>query len=160
MARNILGFVVGFLVAGTLIGGIQRIGHHVYPPPPEMNPNDPESIQSYMNQAPTGALLFVLMAWVLGTLAGTYAATRIAQTAPRGAAIAVGTMMLGMSVAMMLSIPVPSWFWACALLGVTLATAVPIMATMSKQTSQSLNSQRDRVAHNPQGSAGSGKDSG
>ena len=133
MSRNILGFVAGFLVAGTLIGGIQHIGHLVYPPPPEMNPNDPASISAYMNKAPTGALLFVLLAWVLGTLAGTYAATRVAQDAPRGSAIAVGIMMLGMSLSMMMTIPVPLWFWAGTFLGITLATAIPIMATMVEQ---------------------------
>ena len=133
MLRNVLGFVAGFLVAGTIVGIIQAIGHQVYPPPPGMNPNDPESIKAYMDQIPTGALLFVLGAWILGTLGGTFVATLVAQQAPRMAAAAVAGMMLLSSVHMMVAIPSPGWFWAGALVGVPFAASIPILRASQKR---------------------------
>ena len=125
MAKNILGFIVGFLVAGTVVGIVEGIGHAVYPPPAGMDPNDPESIRAYMAEIPFGAMLFVVGAWIIGTGAGAYAATRIAKTAPRATAFAVGALMLLTSVYMMIIIPSPLWFKITATVGVPLASAVP-----------------------------------
>ncbi len=133
MLRNVLGFVAGFLVAGTLVGIIEGIGHQVYPPPAGMDPNDPESIKAYMAQIPTGALLFVLIAWVLGTLGGAYVATRVAHQSPRICAACVAGMMLLSSIYMMIAIPSPAWFWAGALIGVPLAASVPILKASQRQ---------------------------
>jgi hypothetical protein len=136
MLRNVMGFIVGFLVAGTLVGIIERMGHVPYPPPPGMDPSDPESIKAFMSQIPLGGLMYILVAWVAGTLAGSFAATRIARDSPRASATAVGAMMLFTSVYMMVTIPVPAWFWAAALIGVPLATAVPIMKATVKSTGE------------------------
>ena len=127
-----MGFIVGFLVAGTLVGIIERMGHVAYPPPPGMDPSDPESIKAFMSQIPLGGLMYILVAWVAGTLAGSFTATRIARHSPKACATAVGGMMLLTSVYMMITIPVPMWFWAAALIGVPLATAVPIMKATVK----------------------------
>ncbi|MDB4745969.1 hypothetical protein OAH36_01480 [Verrucomicrobia bacterium] len=136
MLRNVMGFIVGFLVAGTLVGIIERMGHVAYPPPPGMDPSDTESIKAFMSQIPLGGLMYILVAWVAGTLAGSFAATRIARDSPRASATAVGAMMLFTSVYMMVTIPVPTWFWAAALIGVPLATAVPIMKATVKSTGE------------------------
>ena len=82
MLRNVMGFIVGFLVAGTLVGIIERMGHVAYPPPPGMDPSDPESIKAFMSQIPLGGLMYILVAWVAGTLAGSFTATRIARHSP------------------------------------------------------------------------------
>lgn len=157
-----MGFVVGFIVAGTVVGMVERIGHIAYPPPAGMDPSDPESIKAFMSQIPMGALLFIVVAWMVGSLAGSYTATRIARHSPRLCAAAVGGMMLFASVFMMITIPTPAWFWAAALVGVPLATAIPIMklGAQASPTQEIRQDQRDETDQSPSGSAGSDVESG
>jgi hypothetical protein len=117
VVRSILAVVVGVLVAFVLIWVVQLIGIKVYPPPPGLDPADRESLKAMVAQMPLGALLFVLLAYAAGSVAGGWAAARLAPRAGLLHAMLVGVLLLGVGIMNLLTIPHPGWFWvaSCAI---------------------------------------------
>ena len=109
--RSVLTVLAGAIVAGILIALVEAIGHLVYPPPPGVDPWDRESLRTAMESIPVGALVAVLLAWGVGTFAGSWLAARIAGRAGLAHGMVVGLLMLAAGVANMLMIPHPLWFW-------------------------------------------------
>lgn len=111
MMRSILAVLAGLVVAGVVMMLLEAAGHQVFPPPPGMDPADPESVKSAMPNISAGALWAVLIAWALGTLAGGWVAARIAVRSHLLHALIVGGIMLIGGVVNMAMIPHPIWFW-------------------------------------------------
>ena len=111
MLRSILALLSGAILAALLIALVEYLGHTIFPPPPGMDPMDMESVKAAMKDAPAGALIFVLLAWAVGTFAGGSLAVRIAQRAPLVHAGIIGALFLIGGVANMLVLPHPAWFW-------------------------------------------------
>ncbi len=109
--RSVLAVLVGAIVAGILIAVVEAIGHLVYPPPPGINPTDPESLRTALELVPVGALVSVLFAWGIGTFAGSWLAARIAGRSGLAHGMVVGLLMLAAGVANILMDPHPLWFW-------------------------------------------------
>lgn len=109
--RSVLAVLAGSMVAGMLIAVVEMIGHLVYPPPPGIDPTDPESLRTVMESLAVGALIAVLLAWAIGTFAGAWLAARVAGRAGSAHGMVVGLLMLAAGVANMLTIPHPIWFW-------------------------------------------------
>jgi hypothetical protein len=102
---------VGALVAGLLIWAMEVLGSLIYPPPPGMNPDDPASVKTAMANLPAGALLLVLLGWIVGTFAGAWITALRADRAPIGHGLVLGGLFLVGAVVNMLMIPHPVWFW-------------------------------------------------
>ena len=115
VVRSILAVVVGMLVAFVIIALVQTVGMRVYPPPAGMDPSNPESIKAAMAQLPLGALLFVLLAYAAGSVAGGWTAARFAPKSRMMHAMIVGAILLGAGIMNMMTIPHPGWFWASAI---------------------------------------------
>ena len=80
--RSVLGGVLGIVVAGVLIAGVQLVSSLVYPPPPGLDWNDREAMARFVEGLPAGAMLLVLASWFAGTLAGFFPAWRAARINP------------------------------------------------------------------------------
>ena len=78
MIRNILGIVVGLVVAVLAVMAVQALGHALYPYPADIDLNDPEQIARIFPTIPLPAKLFVVAAWFGGALAGAAVAKAIA----------------------------------------------------------------------------------
>ena len=76
-----------------------------------------------MEQAPAGALLIVLVAWLVGALLGGLTADRIARRGFAGWIVA--PLVIAGGVWTMLLIPHPAWIWA---LGIALPLAAAWLA--------------------------------
>ena len=110
MIRKIAAIVIGAFVAIALIAAVQYLGHQVYPPPASGDIGDRAAMEAYAATVPTGALLFVGIAWMVGAFGGGILATVIAQdTAAMNCSI-VGGLVLAGTVMTLLSIPHPLWF--------------------------------------------------
>ena len=118
MGKNIAAGVVGVLVAFGVVWLVEKLGHSVYPPPPDIDFSDSESIGTYIKTLPLGALLFVASAWFLGTISGTFAACRIGTTKPQIYAMVVTGLMLLATAANLIMIPHPLWFSILGIAGV------------------------------------------
>ncbi len=118
MSRKIIAVVLGALVAVVLIIAIEALGHAVYPPPDGLDLTDPETLQAYIMEAPIGALMFVMGAWLVATLVGGLLACFIAREAPLVYSAIVGGLVLLGTIINLMSIPHPLWFSITAVLAI------------------------------------------
>jgi hypothetical protein len=110
MWRKIGGVVTGFIIAVVLVQCAEAIVHVLYPFPPGMNQHDMADIKKFVSTLPLQALLLVLTGWLIGTLAGTYAAARIGRSAVP--AYVLGALLLAAGIVNAIIIPQPVWFSA------------------------------------------------
>lgn len=116
MLRPVLAVLAGVVVGGVLIWVVENIGLYLFPPPPDIDMTDPESLRTMMQRAPLGALLSVLVGWTLGAFTASLTAIRISRLGvPWPGWVAAG-IMVALSVVNMVMIPHPFWFMAAALL--------------------------------------------
>jgi hypothetical protein len=121
LARGIGGTVAGVLVAGLTIAGVEWLGHRLYPPPAGLKSDDLEALAAHVATMPIGALLFVLLAWLLGVFLGGLAAASLAGRRHRlYAGVVVAVILLG-AIANFAMIPHPAWFMALTVLTLPLA---------------------------------------
>lgn len=113
MGRSILAVVLGIVVAGLVVAGIEAVAHALNPPPPGLRGADAATLMAAM---PTPALVNVVLAWALGSIAGGFVAAKVSRAHPRGAALAVGLGMVALIAVNLLMLPHPAWMMACGLL--------------------------------------------
>lgn len=123
MLRTILGVVLGVIVAVIVVGVVEGVGHTIFPPPPGVNLTDPAQLATVMDKIPFAAKIAVLLAWVLGTLAGASAGNVIAGRRAWAGRI-VTLVVLALSIFNMTTIPHPVWFMIAAVIGMLAAGAV------------------------------------
>lgn len=131
MGRSILAVVLGIVLGGVVVGGVEYVGRLAYPPPAGMDMNNPEVVKEYVAQAPVGALLFVPLAWALGSLAGGTLAAKLSRQSHTRNALIVGGVLMVFGIANLVMIPSPLWMWVvgiavflpAAYLGAKLATS-------------------------------------
>lgn len=129
MGRTLLGIVLGMFAMWLTTSAVEFTSHMLYPPPPGLDPQDPQSLAVMLAAAPTAALVLLVTAWALGAFVGGGVAGRIARH-PRIAATCVALLTVAGVVGMIVIVPEhPTWVSAlglllpipAALLGATLA---------------------------------------
>jgi pimeloyl-ACP methyl ester carboxylesterase len=121
LARGVGATVAGVLVAGLTIAGIEWLGHRLYPPPAGLKADDLEALAAHVAAMPIGALLFVLLAWLLGVFLGGLVAALLAGRRPRLYAGVIAAVILLGAIANFAMIPHPAWFMALTVLSLPLA---------------------------------------
>lgn len=114
MIRKLAAAVAGVGVAILTIQIVEMLGHLVYPPPVDIEFDNPEQIREFMSTLPVGSLLFVGAAWATGTFFGTLAGALISGSRPLPYGVVVGGIVLAGAATMLLIIPHPWWFTAAA----------------------------------------------
>lgn len=107
MIRTISGALLGALIAFATVFAIEWLSHQIFPPPPGMDPADPDSIARAIPAIRLPAKLLVTLAWLIGTVAGGIAAVRI--SAKHWAAWIVAGVVLLATIANLAMIPHPLW---------------------------------------------------
>jgi hypothetical protein len=110
MIRKILGVVAGVVAGGLVVFAVEAVGHAVFPPPPGLDTSDPETMKTMMQSLPVGALLCVVVAWVLGAFAGGAVAALVGRSL--GPALVTGALQLLFGIVTMVMIPHPLWMIA------------------------------------------------
>lgn len=124
-----------------IIGTVQKLGHSFFPPPKAVqealaSQDDAvrmKAIKEYLPNAPVGALLFVPLAYAVGSFGGGALAAWIARRRQLLHALIVGGLMMGGGVMMLVAMPHPPWmavlclaaFLPAAWAGAKLATPKP-----------------------------------
>lgn len=111
MIRKIAAVVVGILLTSLVVGLVQQLGHYLYPLPEGTDPNDPEAIKKYVENAPFLAVFFVIISYAAGAFTGGFVSTKIANDGKKIYALIIGVLFLFTSIYMMVTIPSPIWFW-------------------------------------------------
>ena len=121
MGKNIAAGVAGVIVAFFTVWLVEKIGHGVYPLPPDLDFADRDAMRSYIDTLPLGALLFVAAAWFLGTLGGIVTACRIGDASPLIYTMVIGGLVLLATAANLIMIPHPAWFAILGVAGIVVA---------------------------------------
>lgn len=116
MGRSIVAVVLGIILGGIVVGLVEYVGHMIYPMPAGIDTSNPESLKTYAANAPTGAKLFVILAWALGSLTGGWLAAFVARQSHTQLALIVGGVLMIFGIMNMLTIPSPLWFWIAGIL--------------------------------------------
>lgn len=121
LARGIAATIAGVLAGGLCISWIEWLGHRLYPPPAGLKHDDLEALTAHVAQLPVGALLFVLLAWLIGIFVGGLTAATLAGRRPRLYAGVITAVILLGAIANFAMIPHPAWFMALSMLTLPLA---------------------------------------
>lgn len=124
--RNIGGMLAGLVVAVIVIAVIEAIAHRQYPPPEGFDPSDPQAVKEFVATLPAAAFAYVLVAYFVGTLAGTSLAAWLNRGRQRAPGITVGGLLLASAVVNFLSVPHPFWFVVASLVAFPLATYLSV----------------------------------
>jgi hypothetical protein len=121
LVRGVAATVSGIVCAGLTIAGVEWLGHRLYPPPAGLKTDDVDALAAHVAQMPVGALLFVLLAWLLGVVVGGWLSATIAGRRPRLYSGVIAAVILLGAIANFATIPHPVWFMALAVLALPLA---------------------------------------
>lgn len=122
--KRLISIVVGFVLASSIMMLVEAINGHVLYPElgnaakalTEQGTTDPESIRALMAAAPVGALVVVLLGWLLGGIAGGWVTARIAGINGIRNALILGALLTLAGIANNLMLPPPLWFWIAGML--------------------------------------------
>ena len=119
--RMAMAGVAGVGSAFLVIAAIELVAHAVYAPRVMPDVSTREAMAAYVESMPLGAFLFVLLAYVAGTVVGGCVAIAIARRhAIRFAGLAGGVILLA-SMVNFVAVPHPTWFVVATLVDVPLA---------------------------------------
>ncbi|HLL58856.1 MAG TPA: hypothetical protein VK391_03080 [Allosphingosinicella sp.] len=107
MGRIIGGILAGIVSAFAAIWLIEFVGHSVYPVRSDVNQGNVEEMASLIRGMPVGAQAFVVLAWLVGAMAGGVVANSIANR--RWPAWPVAALVAAASILNILMIPHPEW---------------------------------------------------
>lgn len=110
--RGVAAVVAGLVVAMLVIGGVEAIGHAMFPPPPGLDLARAEDQARMMEVIPFEAKLLVVVAWFLGSLAGAETAIAIARRVLPAWILGVAIGALGLWTTQLF--PHPDWMLASA----------------------------------------------
>lgn len=113
VVRGIIAGIVGVLVAGITVGLVEAIGHMIFPPPADLDLNNPDDLERLMSVIPLGAKIAVLVAWFIGALVGALVAGWIGKGPKPGWVVAA--FMIVASVVTTQMFPHPVWMVVGAL---------------------------------------------
>ncbi|MDZ7869610.1 MAG: hypothetical protein U5L02_10540 [Rheinheimera sp.] len=94
LLRTTLALLAGVVVTFFTISAVEQLGHILYRAPAGLDWQDSSAVSAYLKQLPVGALLLVLVGWLLGIFTGLTAATMLAGGRCRGRfALAIGCLV-------------------------------------------------------------------
>ena len=126
--KTFLATFIGIVVAMLVMMGIQMLGHTLFPTPPEINPNDPESISQNIHLIPLGSLIMVIVAHGLSVLGGLLTAKVIDKNSKYSIYIISGFLLFG-TIANLALIQHPIWF---SIVDVLVMIAIPLPFIFAK----------------------------
>ncbi len=121
--RSVLAVIAGLIVASAVIFGFEFLGSEVFPLPKEADPTNIQWIKENIDSIPTGALIMVAVAHLLGIIAGMTVAARIAKITIIPSYI-VGIFLLAGTIINLIMIPHPLWFSVTDLVGVIIGLGI------------------------------------
>src|SRR6476469_2544299 len=110
IGHTLIAVVAGVVVAFALAVAIEWLGQQAYPTATGVDLSNPGQARDYVRNLPTGALLLVLLSWIVATFCGGIVAGAIEKGRPRRAAAIVGIVVLLVTLANLVLIPQPLWF--------------------------------------------------
>lgn len=128
--RGSVAIIAGIIVAGLVIGGVEAIGHAIWPPPAALDLARVDDQAGIMEAMPLEAKIVVVLAWFLGSLGGAVSAIAIARRVLPAWIVAVAIAGLGLWTTQLF--PHPDWMLASAVV-LPLVAVLVAKRLMSRQ---------------------------
>lgn len=116
LLRNVLAFLAGVAIGGTVNMALVMLGPSLIASPAGVDFNSAESLSKAMHLFEPRHFVMPFLAHALGTLAGALVAYQVAASYNARFAYAVGAFFLCGGIAASFMIPAPTWFIALDLL--------------------------------------------
>ena len=116
--RSVGAVVAGFIAATIVMMIVEWTnGHVVYPDlgKAAQGVMDREVLRGLLASAPVGALLVVILGWILGSLVGGWVTARLAAQAGITHGLVLGALLTLAGIANNVGIPPPTWFWIASI---------------------------------------------
>lgn len=133
MKTGILPILLGLVAAIASTFLVESLGHLVYPPPTNVDFDNEAAVKLYMEVIPLGALIFVVLAWIVGGFCGGVITTLLNPIQGRRNALIIGGVVLLFSIMTMAVIPHPLWMWVCACLSIIPVTVLGNKVALMRQ---------------------------
>ncbi|MBT8273581.1 MAG: hypothetical protein KJO77_07235 [Bacteroidia bacterium] len=114
--KYVLATLAGLMVAALITFGIESLGTVFFPLPEGANPTDLEWLKNNLDLIPTGAMIMVALAHVIGIICGMLVAGLIAKNSMIPSYVVAVLMLLG-TIANLFMIPHPTWFMFVDIVG-------------------------------------------
>jgi len=102
-------WLLGVILGGLAVAGIEAASHAVWPPPPGLDPADTVAFADAVAAMPIGALVLVVVAWGTGAAVAGFVASVLAGSWRLAVgALAGGVTLLG-AAANLAMVPHPLW---------------------------------------------------
>lgn len=113
--KKVLAIIAGLTVGMIVIGLVEGLGHLIFPPPEGLDMTNMDVVAEYLQTAPIGSILWVALAWIVGSFVGGVVATMIGKEFGRMPAYVVGGVLTISGILNLVMIPHPVWFWLAIL---------------------------------------------
>lgn len=135
MGRIILAIIVGVISGGIFVGLFEYIGHQLFPT--DLQPGStPEEIKTYLETAPIGALVSVVVAWFLGSLGGAIIGRLLDKSRSIVTVILICLLLMSMTILNFLVIPHPLWMMISGIAVYFLSATIVLMLFKSKHVTK------------------------
>ena len=125
MWRSIGAVIIGLFVGGLVIGLVESTGHNIYPSGLTLESSYEEKEQ-YVNAAPIMALMFLPLAYLVGTFVGGFVTGKIASQGQSKLVYTTCAILFTFGIINMFQNPHPLWLNVVAIVAFVLATFLAI----------------------------------
>jgi len=113
--KNILAGIAALFISGIIVFVVENINSGLFPPPPGLDPRNPEHLVQIVQAMPTAAFLLIGLAHVLGAFTAGIIAQWISKN--KRVALVCGSILMVLGVMNFIIIPgQPLWFYSELLL--------------------------------------------
>ena len=116
MIRTVVAVLLGLVVALATMLLVEYLGMSLFPLPPGINLDNEDDLARLVASASTGKMLWVLMGWTLAAFVGGWVASRISRRHRKGAALAVGALIVAGVLLNAAMLPHPAWMTVAGVL--------------------------------------------
>jgi hypothetical protein len=121
--KNILAALAGIMIAAIIIFGLEALSTVIFPLSEGANPTDSEWLKENIDLIPTGAMIIVALAHMIGIICGMYVAGLISKTSLFPAYV-VGALLLVGTIVNLIMIPHPTWFMITDVIGALIGIGI------------------------------------
>lgn len=111
--RDLLSVLAGIATGFIVISLVEMVSVLLFPP--SMDITNSESLKLYLKNPPIESLLFLILAWAIGSFFGGLATSLIAIDKKIESALIAGIVLLIAGLINLISLPHPLWFWIIGL---------------------------------------------
>ncbi len=118
MGRLLFALLVGVIVNGLLVFGVESLSTLLHPLPAGLDPKNVNQLRAYLDSGgvPITAMVMVVLAYAIGAFGGAFAATKLAPRRGLMPALVIGQISLVFVIVNLITLPHPIWMMIASVL--------------------------------------------